>query len=491
MSELIQTEKKRIESLLQSDEIKTISSQFAYHNKQLFIVGGAIRDCILDNECHDYDFCTDATPDEIKSIISTIGKSIYCIGEKFGTIGLIFKNQKKDLPILNCEFTTFRKDTYENQSRNPSIEYSTLEEDLARRDFTINSLACSLCAADYGRIVDNYRGIYDIRERIIRAVGTSDDRILEDPLRILRAIRFSVLLNFEIDPLFEVSIKKLYKRMRILSNERIKDEFVKMIRSETPSIAIRKMIDYNISEYVVPEINDMLDVEQPLEYHTKNVFEHTMSVLDQVENQEDLRLAALYHDVGKPATQTISEDGIIHFIGHESVSCDIARASMTNLRFPNHMITRVCFLVKHHMDFLGYNISVRKITDAAIRRLILKTTYIVANEEIINTEYLLKLVRADITSSNSQKVRFRLEYLNEFEKKLKDLREKENVTKLKSPLDGNELMKMFDLQEGIWIGKVKDYLVEQIIEGNLKEEDYEKASSLSIKYVNDNYSYLL
>lgn len=442
--------------------VDRLADIFAKHGKQLFLVGGAVRDRLLGREGYDIDLATDALPSEIKALSALANPdSIYTVGEKFGTIGLVFDGR-------TAEITTFRSEKYEPLSRKPAVTFGTsLQGDLSRRDFTINAIAYDLINS---RLIDPFGGVRDLKAGLIRAVGDPAQRFDEDPLRLLRAVRFAAQLGFTIEPYTGKAIAASKDKLRTVSQERIADELNKILLSPNPGYGIRLMVELSLAEVVLPEIVPMLGLDQGDLRH-KDVLEHTLAVLDNTPPDLALRWTALLHDIGKPATKTVRE-GKIHFYGHDIIGADAARNVLTRLKMDNRTINKVTKLVAMHMRV---NLYEPEWTDGAVRRLIRE-----AGDEL---DELFTLSRADITSHRPQKIEAALARVDELQARVERLLQQENVRQLKSPLDGHELMAIFHLPPGPWIREVKDFLLAKVLDGQLEPGDKAKAEELAREFM--------
>ncbi|MCL4459410.1 MAG: CCA tRNA nucleotidyltransferase [Chloroflexi bacterium] len=456
---------KPLEFLRKMNNVARLAKIFQKHNKQIFLVGGSVRDRLLGRDNHDLDLTTDALPGEVKSFAAEARPdAVNCVGERFGTIGLIFGDQV-------IEITTFRSEWYNPDSRKPEVCFGTsLEEDLARRDFTINAIAQDLLT---GTIIDPFAGQDDLGAKIIRAVGDPEERFQEDPLRLLRMVRLAAQLGFTIEPRTRKACVKMRSRLTTVSQERIAEEMNKLLVAPSPARGIRFLCNLRLMELIIPEILAMRGLVQD-DWHHKDVFEHTLGVLENTPADLVLRWAALLHDIAKPATRRRT-NGEIHFYGHEHLGAEMSRTILYRLRFDKQTIDRVVRLIRMHLRINQYEDSW---TDGAVRRLIRE-----AREEL---EPLFALSRADVTSHRPEKVELALARVAELEQRCQELTAKENVAKLTSPLDGHELMAMFGRPPGPWIKKVKDHLLSLVLDGTLAPEDKATAERLAREYVAEN-----
>ncbi len=468
---------------------------FRAHGKELYMVGGTVRDLLLRRETSpDVDLATNARPDEIKRLVEmTHPLAVVTVGEQFGTIRVhyrrahadddgapreealpsaVFANVPEDVDII--EITTYRSESYATDSRKPEVVFgNSLEEDLLRRDFTINAMARDPLT---GEIIDPYGGRRDLEHRLIRAVGDDPEhRFDEDPLRMLRAVRFASQFGFAIEPATARAIERQAATLGKISRERIRDEFTKLLVTPNAGQGIRMLVDLGLMPYIVPEVLELVGVSQtPANSKpapSKDVYDHVMRVVDRIPPRPVARWAALTHDIAKPRTKTV-EDGKIHFFGHDEVGAAMAREILKRLKFDREFINRVSKLVRMHMRANAYQ---RDWTDGAVRRLMLE-----AGDDLPD---LLDLSRADITSYRPEKVSRAAARVNELEARAKWLREEAERVPLKSPLDGNDLMRLFGRGPGPWLRPVKDHLLGLVLDGELATDDREKAEEEARRFL--------
>ncbi len=420
--------------------VKDIISQFSGY--EIYLVGGSVRDYLLNKEILDLDFATSASPSEIKKILNRFLENVYNIGEKFGTISGVLKVAEEKR--IEIQVTTYRSDTYNGISRHPQVKFEKcLIEDLKRRDFTINSIAF-----DGKKIIDYFRGQDDLKNKIIRFTGSPQERIKEDPLRMLRAIRLAAQLNFQIESL--LSISQNHEEFSRISGERIAQEMDKIMLSSSPSRGIRLLHFSGIYKTFLPL--DLLFVEQPDDFHHKNVFEHTLLVVDRTPPELVTRFAALLHDMGKMKTKAIVK-GKVHFYGHESESARLAKQILRKLKYPREFIEKVSFLIKYHLYAFSYGKEENNWTDSAVRRLIRNFDSLLPN--------FLSLVKADITSSSPIRVRKNLQSIADLELRIMEIRKKEEAEKIEVLLNGNEIMELLNIPPSPLVGKVKNYVFQK------------------------------
>ncbi|MEJ2495607.1 MAG: HD domain-containing protein, partial [Ignavibacteriaceae bacterium] len=370
---------------------------------------------------------------------------------------------------INFEFVAARKESYKRDSRKPEVEQGTFLEDISRRDFTINTLALSINRNNFGEVVDTYNGIDDIKRKIIRTpinpLLTFDD----DPLRILRAYRFASELNFSVYESVNVAANKLKDRLEIVSQERITDEFMKIIASPVPSVGLKLLYNTGVMEVIFPEVANLAGVDQRNEYHHKDVFFHTCEVVDNISQNTDnnfLRLAALLHDIAKPQTKKFVDGTGWTFHGHEELGARKVKPIFRKLKLPFNKINYVEQLIRLHLRPIA--LAKEEVTDSAIRRLI-----VAAGDDL---EDLITLCRADITSKNPDKVNKYLQNYENVMNKVRDVKEKDKLRAFQSPVKGETIMEVCNLKPSKKVGEIKTAIEEAILNGeigNTFEEAYE------------------
>lgn len=436
-----------------------LAHNFADAGYSLYLVGGSVRDSIMGRPTHDIDLATDAPVSAIKAALEAARPtSIYTLGQKFGTVGAVVGD-------TTVEITTFRS----QEAVPPGDPLAALYADLAHRDFTINAIARDLAN---GTLYDPYEGDLDIRHHLIRAVGDPEERFREDPLRMLRAVRLASELGFFIDRQTRKAIHRLGHLMRGVAYERIGDEMDRLLMAEPPSEGINELDNLGLLEYTVPEMLQMHEMERG-PYHYKEVYPHTLKVLDRTPPDLILRWAGLLHDIAKPATYSVS-DGEVHFFGHDRLGARMAHDILTRLHRPAELIEPVEQLVAEHLRIGVYDPGW---TDGAVRRFLRETAPV--------TERLFALSRADITSQRASRVAAALARVASLYERCEHIKAQEDVEKLASPLDGHELMRIFGGQPGPWIGKVKDYLLGLVLDGELAQDDKEAAERLARQYLSE------
>ncbi|RAQ96602.1 RNA nucleotidyltransferase [Thermogemmatispora tikiterensis] len=450
------------------DIILELARIFRAHNKQLYMVGGTVRDVLLGrSESSDADLATDARPDEIKRLVGpTKPTAIVLVGERFGTVRLHYGEH-----II--EITTFRDERYNPESRKPEVCFGTvLEEDLRRRDFTINAMAYDPLT---GQLYDPFGGRLDLARRLLRAVGNEPDkRFDEDPLRLLRAVRLAAQLNFTIEEETRRAIARQASKLQKISRERIRDEMHKLLLSPHPARGLDLLVELGLMQWIIPEVLELRGVSQQQSQRSvpsKDVYAHVLRVVERTSPRPVARWSALLHDIAKPRTRTV-EDGKVHFFGHEEVGATMARDILRRLHFDRDFCERVARVVRLHMRANAYSSDW---TDGAVRRLMLE-----ANDDL---EDLLDLSRADITSYRADKVSRAAARVVELAERCRRLKEEAERVPLKSPLDGHELMAMFGRGPGPWLRPLKDYLLSLVIDGVLAPDDKERAAQFAREFV--------
>ncbi len=452
------------------DIIIMLAEAFRAQQKQLYMVGGTVRDVLLHRgQSSDADLATDARPDEIKRLVApTRPSAVILVGERFGTVRLHYGESI-------VEITTFRSEQYNPESRKPEVCFGdNLEEDLARRDFTINALARDPLN---GSIIDLFHGRQDLEDHILRAVGEEPDkRFDEDPLRLLRAVRFAAQLDFGIAPETRQAIARQASKLQKISRERIRDEMNKLLLSPHPAQGLDLLVELGLMEWIVPEVLELRGVSQrstPRAAPTKDIYAHVLRVVDQSSPRLATRWGALLHDIAKPRTKSV-EDNKVHFFGHEDIGAHMAKDILKRLHFDRDFIQSVSSIVHLHMRANAY---ASDWTDGAVRRLMIDSGG--------NLPDLLDLSRADITSYRTDKVNRAAARVSELAIRCQQLEAEAERVPIKSPLDGNELMEMFDRGPGPWLRPIKEHLLGLVIDGMLSPDDKEAAARIADEMLND------
>jgi poly(A) polymerase len=435
-------------------ESTQLATAFKAAGFKLALVGGPVRDAILGRLGNDLDFTTNAKPAESKKILTSWADTVWEIGAEFGTIAA----RKGDIEV---EVTTYRSESYEVDSRKPDVQFGeNIEGDLKRRDFTINAMALEL-TTDSPTFIDLFNGITDLQNKIIKTPGKAEDSFSDDPLRMMRAARFMSQLNFAVDSSVIDAIKKMADRLSIISAERIRDEFVKTLMSPNPRIGITLLVETGLADKFLPEI-PKLKLEIDEHHHHKDVYEHTLTVLEQAIALEErldgpnltLRLAALMHDIGKPKTKELIPGGGVSFHHHEVVGSRMTKERLRVLRFDNHVIKDVAKLVFLHLRFHGYGNG--EWTDSAVRR------YVRDAEDLLIHLHLL--TRADCTTRNKKKAESLARIYDQLEERIVQLMEQEELNKIRPDIDGDEIMKILGVKPSPVVGEAYNYLLELRLE---------------------------
>jgi poly(A) polymerase len=426
---------------------------FARHGHELALVGGPVRDVFLGRRPGDLDLTTDAPPEEVLRIIRDWADKVWTVGIDFGTVGL-----RKNGTIF--EITTYRSEEYAPRSRKPGVHYGTsLEEDLRRRDFTINAMAARLPGH---QLVDPFGGLAALREKVLRTPGSPDESFSDDPLRILRAARFAAQLGFTVADDVQEAMGRQASRLDIVSAERITDELTKLMLTPDPVRGIELLVDTGVAATVLPEI-PKLRLEADEHFRHKDVYQHSLTVLRQAIGLEEryglrddlvLRLAALLHDIGKPKTRSRLPDGRVAFHHHEVVGAKMARKRLTALRFPKDVVADVSKLVELHLRFHGYGDA--GWTDSAVRRYVRDAGPLLPR--------LHALTRADCTTRNRAKAERLARSYDDLEERIARLSEQEELGKIRPELDGNEIMRILGIPPGPLVGRAYAFLLELRIE---------------------------
>ncbi len=440
---------------------KKIYEIFQKQKGEIFLVGGSVRDMLMNKQLNDFDFATSLPPQKTREILNKSKIKNFPIGISFGTVGAIIDGQE-------IHITTYRKkEIYRPRNRKPLVEFGkSLEEDLKRRDFTINTLAIS----PEGKIIDIYDGTKDLSKKLIRTPSLPDESFEDDPLRILRAFRFQSQLGFEIEKATYKAIERNAFRIMYISEERIQAEMNKLLLGDFVIKALTDMINAKILNFFIPELHPLKNLHQESGYHHKDVWLHTLKVVENTPKDKTLRWAALLHDVAKPYVKT-KEKNKIHFYRHEELGSKMAYSILSRLKFPKDLKEDICFLVAKHMRC---NLYTREWTDSAVRRFI---------KEMGNRlDNVLILSSCDITSYRKEKVKEKIKMLEELGERIKNLK---SIKELKCPISGDDIMKHFNLLPGRLIGKIKDFIMNEVIEGRLpqkaKKEIYFETASNFIK----------
>ena len=425
------------------------------------LVGGPVRDALLGRLGNDLDFTTDAKPEDTKKILQSWAENIWEIGIEYGTVA----GKRGDTTV---EVTTYRSESYDPESRKPEVVYGeNIEGDLSRRDFTVNAMALEL-TTKVPEFIDPFNGLEDLAKKILRTPTKAENSFSDDPLRMMRAARFASQLDFEIEPAVLNSIKELAQRISIISAERVRDEFSKILMSNNPRKGITLLVDTGLADLVLPEIPKLrLEVDE--HHHHKDVYEHSITVLEQAIEHEDrlggpnlvIRLAALLHDIGKPKTRAFIEGGGVSFHHHEVVGARLAKKRLSELRFDGDTVEAVELLTTLHLRFHGYGDG--EWTDSAVRR------YVRDAGDLLT--HLHVLTRADCTTRNKTKAARLASVYDSLEARIEVLMEQEELSKIRPDLDGEQVMEILNLKPSRDVGAAMDFLMELRLEqGQIGEE---------------------
>ena len=453
--------------LVTSEEpIKGLAEAFAAAGFELALVGGPVRDAFLGRTVHDLDFTTSATPDQIEKLVKPLADAIWDVGRAFGTIAA-------QLGEHTVEITTYRADSYDGSSRKPDVVFgSSLEEDLFRRDFTMNAMALTLPEV---KLVDPCNGLEDLLAGVLRTPIEPEISFQDDPLRMMRGARFTSQLGAVIHPDTMAAMTTLAPRIADISAERVREEFTRLLATESPRQGLEVLVETGIADIVLPEL-PALRLESDEHAHHKDVYQHTLTVVEQAIEEEKrrfpdqapdvvLRVAALLHDIGKPATRRFEGGGVVTFYHHDVVGAKLAKKRLKALRFDNNTIDSVARLIELHLRFFGY--SEQAWTDSAVRRYVRD-----AGEEL---ERLHILVRADVTTRNKRKAdRLSFAY-DDLEARIAVLAEQEELQAIRPELDGEAIMATLDLPPGREVGEAYRFLLElRLDEGEIGVDEATK-----------------
>lgn len=441
----------RLGALAESPVVAALADAFADAGFELAVVGGPVRDALLGRDTHDLDFTTNASPDEILRIVTPISSTQWDIGRAFGTIGARVQGEQ-------VEITTYRADSYDGVTRKPTVEFGdTIDGDLVRRDFTVNAMAL---AVPDRRLIDPTGGVEDLLGGRLRTPADPAVSFGDDPLRMLRAARFSAQLGFEIDPATLQAVAELGETLQIVSPERIQGELVRLLESDDPVRGIRVLVETGLIEQFLPEVSALrLEVDE--HHHHKDVYEHSLTVLRQTIELEHarhpgqapdvaLRLAALLHDIGKPRTRKLEPGGGVSFHHHDAVGGRLARKRLKALRFDGDTIDAVATLVELHLRFFGY--AEGAWSDSAVRR------YVRDAGDLL--ERLHILTRADVTTRNRRKAQRLAAAYDDIERRIAELREQEEIDSIRPELDGNQIQQILGIPPGREVGQAYRFLLE-------------------------------
>eukprot|EP01037_Dinobryon_pediforme_P001156 gene1156-1171_t len=430
--------------------IASLAEAFKREGFTLALVGGPVRDAILGRLGNDLDFTTSARPADSSRILKKWADTIWEIGAAFGTIAA----KKGEVTV---EVTTYRSESYDPQSRKPDVNFGeSIEGDLSRRDFTINAMALEL-TTDQPTFIDLFDGAGDLAKKVLRTPGSATDSFTDDPLRMLRAARFAAQLDFAVEPSVISAIVEMSDRLSIISAERIRDEFVKTLMSPHPRLGLRLLVETGLASHFLPEL-PKLKLEIDEHHHHKDVYEHTLTVLEQAIAHEDrlggpnlvIRLAALMHDIGKPRTRELIPGGGVSFHHHEVVGAKMTQRRLKELRFDSKIVDDVSTLVFLHLRFHGYGSG--EWTDSAVRR------YIRDAGDLLDSLHVL--TRADCTTRNKRKADQLSATYDSLENRIAELKAQEELDRIRPDLDGEEIMAILGIKPSRLVGEAYDFLLE-------------------------------
>jgi len=441
-----------------------LGDAFDAAGEELSLVGGPVRDAILGRVALDLDFTTSADPDKILKIVKPLASATWDVGREFGTIAAQIGDHK-------IEITSYRADSYDKDSRKPTVEFGdNLEDDLKRRDFTVNAMALRLPSKTF---VDPHQGLRDLMLETLRTPAAPEISFSDDPLRMMRAARFTSQLGFELDPAAFTAMRDMASRIEIISAERVRDELSKLLISKNPQPGLELLVESGIAELVLPEL-PALRLEVDEHHHHKDVYQHSLTVVAQAISLEPqygfdrdltLRLAALLHDIGKPATRKLEQGGSVTFHHHDVVGAKLAKKRLMALRFDNDTIKAVCRLIELHLRFFGY--SDQQWSDSAVRR------YVRDADDQLKRLHIL--TRADVTTRNQRKADRLAHAYDDLEARIKVLAEQEQLDAMRPDLDGEEIMQLLGIKPGREVGQAYNFLLElRLDEGAIGKDEAKK-----------------
>ncbi|WP_375546672.1 CCA tRNA nucleotidyltransferase [Streptomyces gossypii] len=440
-----------------------LARRFQRAGHSLALVGGSVRDALLGRLGNDLDFTTDAHPADVLELVRPWADAVWDVGIAFGTVGC-----KKYSAAggaggagaeagFDIEITTYRSEAYDRTSRKPEVSYGdSIGQDLARRDFTVNAMAVALPDKVF---IDPHGGLEDLARRVLRTPGTPEESFSDDPLRMMRAARFAAQLDFTVADDVVAAMKEMADRIDIVSAERVRDEFNKLLLAPHPRKGLRLLVDSGLAERMLPEL-PALRLERDEHHRHKDVYEHSLIVLEQAVDLEEggpdltLRLAALLHDIGKPRTRRFEKDGRVSFHHHEVVGAKMTRKRMTALKYSNELVRDVSRLVELHLRFHGYGTG--EWTDSAVRRYVRDAGPLLGR--------LHKLTRSDCTTRNKRKASALSRAYDGLEERIARLEEQEELEAIRPDLNGNDIMQILETGPGPVVGKAYQHLLELRLE---------------------------
>jgi poly(A) polymerase len=437
--------------------IDELGARFDRAGYELHLVGGSVRDALLGRLGNDLDFATSARPEQTLAVLGGWAETTWETGREFGTIGAARRG-------LRLEITTYRAEVYDGVSRNPTVAYGdSLSDDLQRRDFTVNAMAVSVPGHAF---TDPYGGLTDLATGVLDTPGTPQRSFGDDPLRMLRAARFAAQLDFTVATRVTDAMAAMAGDLARITAERVRDEFTKLLCGADPVTGLRLLVDTGLADQFLPELSGLkLEIDEHAQH--KDVYEHTLTVLRNAMALEPdgpdfvLRMAAVMHDVGKPATKAIGEDGRVSFHHHEVVGARLTKARMAALRYPKEVIAAVVELVALHLRFYGYGRG--EWTDSAVRR------YVTDAGDLLPRLHLL--TRSDVTTRNRRKAAQLATDYDALEERIARIKEAEDLARVRPDLDGNAIMELLDIPPGPLVGKAWRHLKELRLEHGPLDHD--------------------
>jgi poly(A) polymerase len=444
----------RVQPLL--DETRPVAERFVAAGHQVYLVGGIVRDLLLGRdlgESPDLDLTTDATPTQTKALVADLAEAVWTQGERFGTIGCKIDGR-------TYEITTHRAEAYDPESRKPEVVFSTdIEADLSRRDFTVNAMALALPEPE---LIDPFGGAADLAAGVLRTPLDPEESFSDDPLRMLRAARFMAGYGLTPVPELTAAVADMAERLDIVSRERVRDEFDKLLVVDDPTVGLWFLVDSGLMARFLPELPAMRLEQDPIHRH-KDVLTHTLAVVAKTKPERLVRLAALYHDVGKPNTRAIGAKGV-SFHHHEVVGARMTRDRMRALKYSNEDVQAVSQLVYLHLRFHTYRMGW---TDSAVRRFVRDAGPLLDD--------LIELTRCDCTTRNQRKAEQLSRRMDELEARIDEVKANEELEAMRPDLDGRAVMELLDLKPGRDVGDALDFLLElRLEEGPLGAEEAER-----------------
>jgi len=436
---------------------RQLAERFVATGHSLALVGGSVRDGLLGRLGEDLDFTTDARPEQVLKLVKGWAEAVWDVGIAFGTVGC----QKDGYKL---EITTYRSEAYDRASRKPAVSYGdTLEDDLVRRDFTVNAMALRLPEREF---VDPHGGLADLAKRTLRTPATPYESFSDDPLRMLRAARFAAQLGFAVAPEVLAAMREMAERIKIVSAERIRDELSKLLLAPEPRVGLALLTETGLADYVLPELPKLrLEIDE--HHRHKDVYEHTLTVVEQAIALEDggpdlvLRLAALLHDIGKPRTRRHEPGGGVSFHHHELVGAKMTKKRLRELKYSNDVVDDVARLVELHLRFHGYGDG--EWTDSAVRRYVRDAGPLLSR--------LHKLTRSDCTTRNRRRAAALAASYDALEARIERLQEQEELDSIRPDLDGNEIMELLGIAPGPVVGRAYRHLLELRLDHGPMERD--------------------